>query len=287
MTPEEPNKPDQMNEEPPRPSVSDVVDSAADYAPSNPNQQATTQVQSIYIEGEKTFSNIVSHLLKKPLNVIHTIHDKGGVSYTPMLVMTVLSLSLFGFILGSFDGVSHQMWAAPVKIVFGLLFSSLLCLPSLYIFCCVGGLDLKFSTIFGIQVCTMAITSLLLIGFSPVVWLFSSSSNSIVFFGFLTLLFWFICLCMGLKFLIKAGKSFGMKHPSHLYLWAFIFTLVTFQMPTTLRPIIQDGPFLQLDEKKFFLQHWVEGDKPKSSGYQKTSVSEKPQRTNSSRTRGY
>lgn len=215
-----------------------------------------------YIEGDKSFSNIVSHLLKKPLSVIHTIDEKGGVSYVPILIMTILALTLFGFIIGSFQGVGSQMWEAPLKIIFGVLFSSMICLPSLYIFCCIGGLDVKFSTIFGIQVCTMAITSLLLIGFSPVLWLFSSSSNSIGFFGFLALFVWLICLLMGLKFLTKTGKAFGMAHTKHLFLWAGIFTLVTFQMPTTLRPLIgsPEGtePFLQLEEKKFFLQHWAE-----------------------------
>lgn len=226
--------------------------------PRSPHQQINTPYEKSFIEGENTFSNIVSHLLKKPLSVIHTIDEKGGVSYLPILIMTILSLSLFGFIVGSFNGVTDQMWVAPMKIVFGVLFSSAICLPSLYIFCCVGGLDAKFSTIFGIQVCTMAITSLLLIGFSPVLWLFSSSSNSIGFFGFLSLFVWLICLLMGLKFLTKTGKAFGMQHTKHLYLWAGIFTLVTLQMPTTLRPIISEGPFLQLDKKKFFLQHWTD-----------------------------
>jgi len=105
----------------------------------------------------------------------------------------------------------------------------------------------------------MAITSLLLIGFSPVIWLFSSSSDSLSFFGFLCIVIWIVCLFMGLKFLTKTGKAFGMKHTKHLYLWASIFTLVTLQMPTTLRPIIgQSDKYLELDEKKFFIQHWGE-----------------------------
>lgn len=227
--------------------------------PPYPEPQKEEPYVKSYIEGDKSFSNIVSYLLKKPLSVIHTLDEKGGVSYVPILIMTLVSLALFGFIVGSFNGAGEQMWAAPVKIIGGVLFSSIICLPSLYIFCCVGGLDVKFSTIFGIQVCTMAITSLLLIGFSPVLWLFSSSSNSIEFFGFLSLFVWFICLMMGLKFLTKTGRAFGMSHTKHLYLWAGIFTLVTFQMPTTLRPIIGTSEhFLQLDEKKFFLQHWTE-----------------------------
>ncbi len=252
MTPEDKEQPETLRKD------QNWSNPGAHLHPRSANQAIEKPYEKSYIEGEKSFSNIVSHLLKKPLSVIHTIDEKGGVSYAPILIMTIISLTLFGFIVGSFNGITEQMWAAPVKIVFGVLFSSVICLPSLYIFCCVGGLDLKFSTILGIQICTMAITSLLLIGFSPVLWLFSSSSNSIGFFGFLSLFIWLICLIMGLKFLTKTGKAFGMLHTKHLYLWATIFTLVTFQMPTTLRPIIDEGPFLQLNEKKFFLQHWAD-----------------------------
>ncbi len=262
MTPEDQNQnghQDQPKQEPGNPPKEYNWSNPEQLTPPNQSQsRMQLPYEKSFIVGENTFSNIVSHLLKKPLSVIHTIDEKGGVSYAPILIMTIISLTLFGFIVGSFSGITDQMWAAPVKIVFGVLFSSLICLPSLYIFCCIGGLDLKFSTILGIQVCTMAITSLLLIGFSPILWLFSSSSNSIGFFGFLSLFIWLICLIMGLKFLTKTGKAFGMEHTKHLYLWAGIFTLVTFQMPTTLRPIIDEGPFLQLHEKKFFLQHWVD-----------------------------
>jgi len=120
-----------------------------------------------FIEGDYSFSNIMSHLLKKPLSVIHSIDEREGVRWTPILLLTITALAFFGFIVGSFSGATEQMWLAPAKIVSGVLFSSLICLPSLYIFCCIGGLDKKFSTILGIQSCTMAITSLLLIGSPP------------------------------------------------------------------------------------------------------------------------
>lgn len=229
--------------------------------PPNPQREPEKPYVKTFIEGDYTFSNIINHLLKKPLSVIHSIDEREGVRWMPIFAMTILSLTLFGFILGSFQGATEQMYLAPAKIVGGVLFSSLICLPSLYIFCCIGGLDKKFSTILGIQSCTMAITSLLLIGFSPVIWLFSSSSESLSFFGFLCISIWLICLFMGLKFLTKTGKAFGMSHTKHLYLWASIFTLVTLQMPTTLRPIIgqsETGKILELDEKKFFLQHWID-----------------------------
>ena len=238
--------------------------------PEQPPQQSHRPEEpyvKTFIEGDYSFSNIMSHLLKKPLSVIHSIDEREGVRWTPILLLTITALAFFGFIVGSFSGATEQMWLAPAKIVSGVLFSSLICLPSLYIFCCIGGLDKKFSTILGIQSCTMAITSLLLIGFSPVIWLFSSSSDSIGFFGFLCIAVWLICLFMGLKFLTKTGRAFGMKHTKHLYLWAGIFTLVTLQMPTTLRPIIgTSDKHLHLDEKKFFLEHWSEElDRPSNN----------------------
>jgi hypothetical protein len=244
---------------------------------SEPVREPQTPYEKSYIEGDNSFSNIINHLLKKPLSVIHTMDDKEDVRWMPILAMTVFALTLFGFIVGSFQGATEQMWLAPMKIVGGVLFSSLICLPSLYIFCCIGGLDKKFSTILGIQSCTMAITSLLLIGFSPVIWLFSSSSDSMSFFGFLCISIWLLCLFMGLKFLTKTGKAFGMSHTRHLYLWAAIFTLVTLQMPTTLRPIIgQSDKILELDEKKFFIQHW--GDELDEQHVRNRAKTGRPQR---------
>ena len=176
------------------------------------------------------------------------------------MIITLASLAIFGIVLGMFSS-GNQLWAAPVKVIGGVLFSGLICLPSLYIFGALGGMDAKVPHIVGLMLTFLAITSLLLVGFAPVIWLFSTSSNSLVFFGFLSLSIWVLCLIFGLRVVTRASKSMGGGKGGHLKIWAVIFMLVTLQMTTTLRPIIgksDTNQFLNLEEKRFFLRYWFE-----------------------------
>ena len=127
------------------------------------------------------------------------------------------------------------------------------------VFGALGGMDAKIQHVVGLMLTFLAITSLLLVGFSPVVWLFSTSSNSLVFFGFLSLAIWIVCLIFGLRVIARASKSMGGGRGGHLNIWAIIFMLVTLQMPTTLRPIIgKSESFINLEEKRFFMRYWFE-----------------------------
>lgn len=212
------------------------------------------------MEGDTSLSNVLNKLLKKPLSLIHHLEMGEGKSSlsTVMIVIAVISLSIFGLVLGSFSA-GTQLWAAPAKIVGGLLFSGLICLPSLYIFTCLGGLDAKFRTVAGLLCAMIALTALLLVGFAPVVWLFSASSDSIGFMGFLVTVLWLLCVGIGLALVRRAGAVLGMSGSGHLLIWCAVFLLVTLQMPTTLRPIIgKSEKVLNLEEKKFFLNYWGE-----------------------------
>lgn len=222
-----------------------------------PNQGPDPDYVSMESSG---FSHILNHLLKKPLSVIHEI-NKGERSPIPaLLIITLVCLAIFGLVLGMFSA-GTQLWASPVKVIGGVFFSGLICLPSLYIFGALGGMDAKLQHVVGLMLTFLAITSLLLVGFAPVVWLFSTSSNSLVFFGILSLIIWIVCLIFGLRVITRASKSMGGGHGGHLKIWAVIFMLVTLQMTTTLRPIIgesESGRFLNLEEKRFFMRYWLE-----------------------------
>jgi hypothetical protein len=207
---------------------------------------------------ESSFSHILNSLLKKPLSVIYEISEGNKSPQTALLTITLVSLAVFGIVLGMFSS-GNQLWAAPVKVIGGIFFSGLICLPSLYIFGALGGMDAKVQHIAGLMLTFLAITSLLLVGFAPVVWLFSTSSNSIVFFGFLSLTIWILCLIFGLRVVARASQSMGGGKGGHLKIWAIIFMLVTLQMTTTLRPIIGESEsFINLEEKRFFLRYWSE-----------------------------
>jgi hypothetical protein len=97
-----------------------------------------------------------------------------------------------------------------------------------------------------------------LLGFAPIVWVFSQSSDSPVFLGVLALIFYLIALLFGLRLVIGASRELGMKHSRHLLVWCGIFTVVTLQMTSSLRPILGKANTFLPQEKKFFLTHWMD-----------------------------
>ena len=212
------------------------------------------------LEGGCTLPNLINKLLKKPLSLIHELEmgKNTGKITGLLLLIAAVCFSIFGVVVGTFSW-DDQIWAAPLKIVFGLLFSGVICLPSLYIFICMGGLDAKFPTVSGMLCALIALSGLLLVGFAPVVWLFSVSSTSATFLGFLLILLWVICACFGLSLVFRAGRALGMTNTGHFAVWCLIFLLVTLQMTTTLRPIIgSEEELFHFKEKKFFLSYWAE-----------------------------
>lgn len=224
-----------------------------------PINSAALDPDYIAMEGSG-FSQILSHLLRKPMSVIYSFkHDDKSPVFV-LLLVTLVCLAIFGFVVGMFSAGDQldQLWVAPTKIIGGVLFSGLICLPSLYIFASLGGMNAKLQDVLGVMLTFITITSLLLVGFAPVVWLFSTSSNSAIFFGFLTITIWIVCLIFGLRVITRASRCMGGNKGGHLKLWIMIFILVTLQMTTTLRPIIgKSDNFFNLEEKHFFLGYWI------------------------------
>ena len=198
-------------------------------------------------------------LLKHPGSAIFEFTEgtRSGVLSRSLLIIILAGLALFGVAAVDFThGI--QWWAAPLKLMGGLFLSALLCLPSLYIFSCLSGLEIRFKTSLGLLLAALALSGLLLAGFTPVVWVFSQSSDSLPFMGAIMIVIWCISLFFGLKFLSTAARALGMKHRLHLRLWMGIFILVTFQMSCALRPLLGHVSTFLPVEKKFFLQHWGE-----------------------------
>jgi hypothetical protein len=99
--------------------------------------------------------------------------------------------------------------------------------------------------------------TVLLIGFAPVAWVFSQSTDSLAAMGALHLVFWIIATYFGLRFMC-AGFGFLAGNGGGLRVWIAIFLLVMVQMTTALRPIIGTSDSLLQKEKKFFVKHWIE-----------------------------
>ena len=200
----------------------------------------------------------VEVILRRPRRLMYQLRQPGaGKLVAGMLFTAVLCSLIYGVVVGSFSG-GMQWWAAPVKISIGLLISALICLPSLYIFTCLSGSQARLAEMSGLIAGLLMLMTILLVGFAPVSWLFSQSTESLCWMGALHLMFWLVSTIFGLRFLKAAFSHSNAKSSAGLNTWIVIFVLVALQMTTTLRPIVGRAGTLLPEEKKFFLAHWLE-----------------------------
>jgi len=203
------------------------------------------------------FVTAIECILRQPRRVMFQLRQPGaGKLIAAMLFVAVVCSLIYGAVVGSFSG-GTQWWAAPVKISTGLLISSLICLPSLYIFACLSGSQARLAEVFGLVTGLLMLMTLLLIGFAPVAWLFSQSTESVAWMGALHLLFWFISTAFGLRFLENGFAQSKARSAAGLRTWIVIFVLVVVQMTTALRPLVGTADTFLPETKMFFLTHWA------------------------------
>lgn len=197
-------------------------------------------------------------LLRQPKALVERLARPGHGAVLSFAAIAIVSFALFGFVLGCFAKY-EQLWAAPVKVTGGLVFASIICFPSLYIFTTLAGSRMSLSQLLAVFAGTAALAGLLLLGFAPAVWIFAESTDSFGFMGMLGLAAWAIALIFGLRFLTAATRHAGATGTGPIVIWSIVFALVTLQLTTSLRPILgrSEKQFLT-QEKKFFLQHWNE-----------------------------
>ncbi len=215
------------------------------------------------IQGPVTLMNVVEHLLKHPARLLQEC--KSGQLRVParLLASTLVSFGVFGLLLGTFSG-GVQLWAVPLKMTLGICMAVLICLPSLYIFSALDGVDARLGQVATVLLSAVALAGLLLLGFSPVLWVFSTSISSLAFMGFLAFIFWVIGLYFGSRLLLQSAAGQGLKSNGYLKTWLVIFVIVTLQMSTSLRPLIGQADTLLPTQKKFFIQHWIDQLDPAS-----------------------
>jgi hypothetical protein len=211
---------------------------------------------------------VIEAILRQPRRVMFQLRQpEAGRLILAMVGIAIVCSLVYGVVVGTFAG-NRQLWAAPVKIAGGLLVSALICLPSLYIFACLSGSQARLAEIFGLVTGLVMLMTILLIGFAPVAWLFSQSTESVAWMGALHLMFLGISTAFGLRFLeagfaqSKAGSNLGLRT------WVIIFVLVVLQMTTALRPLVGTAPTFLPTEKKFFVSHWGDNLKALTPGTQ-------------------
>lgn len=226
------------------------------------NQTSTTPPPLHQVMDESLPENIgirelFEALLRRPSELARHNFIEGRSALTAFGMIAVVSLLVFGFVLGTF-AYGAQLWAAPVKLGGGMLFAALICFPSLYIFSSLAGSRASAAKMGGLLAGMLALAGLLLLGFAPALWIFAQGTSSFGFMGFLAIAAWLVALAFGYKFLRTALRDTGATQSAPLIIWVSIFLLVTLQLSTSLRPILGRSDDFLTTEKKFFLQHWGE-----------------------------
>jgi hypothetical protein len=200
----------------------------------------------------------IEALLRQPRRLLFQLRQPGaGGLIAQMFFVAFICAAVYGVVAGTFSG-GTQLWVAPVKIALGLFVSAGICLPSLYIFTCLSGAQSRLAEVCGLLAGLLMLMTILLVGFAPVAWIFSQSTESIAWMGFLHLLFWFIATLFGVRFMKNGFKHAEAKSQAGVNVWVCIFLLVALQMTTALRPIIGKSDAFFPTEKKFFIGHWID-----------------------------
>lgn len=221
-------------------------------APQPPPLPAPNRFEPIPLGMPPHFFTVLEALLKSPGRILFELKNGRALAIClPLLIITVLCLGIYGVVTGSLSG-GDQLFLAPAKILLGATLAVLICLPSLYIFLCLGGVDVHLRSIAGELLAALCLTALLLIGFAPVAWVFSQSTDSVGLMAVLHIAFWIVALTFGLYFLSHGGSR---SATAHLSAWMMIFVIVCFQMMTSLRPIVGKADTFFPKEKMFFLNH--------------------------------
>ncbi len=210
------------------------------------------------LDKKVSLSNLLDALLKTPEKLVFELQNKKATDIVFLSAcILIICMMVYGAVNGLFSG-GTQVFFASMKFSFGLAISGFICLPSLYIFLALSGYDIKPKDSLGILTISLTVFSIILVGFSPVLWIFSQSTESLVFIGILNFIFALVSLkfCVGL--LLKSVIQFSGENPHFIKVWVVVFLLVLTQMTTTLRPIIGTSDAVFTSEKKFFITHWAE-----------------------------
>ncbi|MGE5208952.1 MAG: hypothetical protein ACM3KL_06435, partial [Alphaproteobacteria bacterium] len=92
---------------------------------------------------------LIEALLKYPGRIIHELQNNWRAKLAAaLLLLSLVAMAAYGVVVGTFSG-GAQLWIAPAKIAIGTFLSMMICLPSLYIFACLSGIDARLRTVAG------------------------------------------------------------------------------------------------------------------------------------------
>jgi uncharacterized protein YfiM (DUF2279 family) len=195
-----------------------------------------------------------NELLIDPLGLLERAGgSRGGMAFL-LLAGAVCGYAFYGAAAGFFQG-GTQILVAAMKAPIIIVLSLLLCLPSLFVFSAMAGARWSRRNFLLLLAGFAATLALLLLALLPVSWLFSASSRHLGSAVFLQFILWLAALLLTWRFLGQVLTSMGARTGA-MFLWLLLFCVVSLQVTTMLRPVLERKPggALFVSGKKSFLE---------------------------------
>ena len=175
-----------------------------------------------------------------------------------LALVSAVGCALFGFAIGSFVDLKVAALDAA-KMVGIAAFSFVLCFPTLYVFATISGSKLSAARLAVIGlVCTATLGSLLA-ALSPILWLFSVSTEKVAFIVVLSCFLAALSLAFVVCPITAAAEKKIVANKAGLHLWLVVFAVVALQTVTLVRPMLAPiGTPRTPEGKCFFLMHFGE-----------------------------
>jgi hypothetical protein len=205
-------------------------------------------------------TNLLSLVLKAPREFADRVaRDRFDGRASLTLLSAALAFdALYGLAMGAFAG-GDTLWMTALKVPLIALASIALCAPSLYVLLGLSGSPVGLRQAVAVLSGAACLTSMLLVGFAPVAWLFGVSTTNVQFMIVLHIAVCGVGVGYGLRLLGTSVPS-GFSGNKVLVVWTTMFLMVCAQMLTHLRPLLTaaaDGTFRE-DRKQFFFEHLLE-----------------------------
>lgn len=175
-----------------------------------------------------------------------------------LLLLALGGAAIYGFAVGWF--VDWQVAFVDAAKAAGIvLFSYLLCLPTLYVFSSIGGCHVSVPRLVVVGLVVLAAIGCILAALAPVLWLFAVSSESVGLFILLIFALIFVAVVLGGRMLIGIVRARVVNRGFGLIAWFFVFIFVSLQMITVIRPMLTVEAKTTLEQtqcKRFFLSHF-------------------------------
>ncbi len=189
---------------------------------------------------------IVETILRAREDFFNEIRDNIGLQpkIQAMFISSVTFLALYGAVIGSSLNILQALSSA-IKLPLLFLFTSIICLPTLYFFNILFGAKQSLSQNLALILTPITVTAALMFSFAPITLFFMLTTSDYQFFKLLNVVFFTIAGVTGMWFLVRGMYIVSTTVESGirirrwvLWLWILAYVFVGSQMAWTLRPFI-------------------------------------------------